>query len=152
METITEIHNWSECRECGTVGCPAPSDTSIMQPLYYCRRGEGGWAKGPGRLLLHHVFWMWQGSCTHEISAIQQPEEGLHTDSTGWHVTQMGKISHVFHRLRATGNQWMLRDGESVFSRDKIQCQGVNPKYMFMWATLKGLSELHVCVCINMQQ
>lgn len=34
METITKAHNWSECKELVTVGCPTPVDAFVMQHLH----------------------------------------------------------------------------------------------------------------------
>lgn len=140
METIAEIDKCLKYREYVTMGCQIPVGLSAPQSLYlklrgYHRRGSRKSVRtiGPWYLLLHGVFYIPQGKCTHEISILWLPIQDLNNENTSWHTSVDGGVfTRSYHRWRATGNRWLVWEGESVLSRDESLDRPSNP----MWSAL----------------
>lgn len=100
----------------------------------YHRRGSRKIVRtiGPGYLLLHSVFFIWQGNCKHEISILWLPIQDLNNENTSWYTSVDGGVfTRSYHRWRATGNRWLVW-GEAVLSKDESLDKSSSP----MWSAL----------------
>lgn len=103
-------------------------------------------ARGTECLLQEKVFSIWEESCTHEMSAML---------SFKWDLSNYNTVSHATAPA-AKGNSWLLKQKESVFSRDKhpdrLSSPKWSPKQIDTQATLHDLSRICMgareCVCV----
>lgn len=132
-----EEDNW-------VLGGPGLGDTSTTQFRGHHHQKED-WetlkARGPECLLQKKVFSIWEESCTHEMSAMLSFKQDLSNYNTGSHATAAA----------AKGSSWLLKQGESAFSRDKhpdgLSSPKWSPKQIDTQATLHDLSRICMGVC-----
>lgn len=131
--TITEIHNWSECRKQQAVKYQTPADTSTLQALdlrlgEHCRRrgGKVVGSRAPGCLLCSDLLYV-TGKLhplnPNSVTALTRfAQQRQWIGQCGW-----GNCSPT-PRWRGTVNYELQGEGESVFSRDNPPDWSSNPK------------------------
>lgn len=126
LQQVENIAQQVKCREQMSVGCLSPTATSTTQ-LPFLRLREhhtrGGkmikWVRGPGHQLCNIIFYIWQGAVPIKILRLSPPEQNYTMTTLVNMPTWIGKISQgPTPRWRVTGNQWLLRKGESDISMD----------------------------------
>lgn len=130
--------------------------TAGPQPKAQASQKTGGktvGVRGPGHLLCDSLSYIWQWSCTQEISTTWSLTQDQHSDNIRWCTSMAGGSltrASPTPRWRAFGNQWLLREGESIFSRDEVpSSRVVIPEHLHIWATQNGFSKLHILTVIK---
>lgn len=69
------------------------------------------------------------GKCIHDFLTILSPNQDLHKDNTSWHSSVYVRNLSLCHSYMKSYNQWLLREGESPFSREETPDGLSNPKW-----------------------
>lgn len=115
---LAQMHRTVDCR----VTVSVATSTHIPIPRREHRgRGAGKSVRTRGlswAICSESISYKWQGIYTQELSIILLPKQNLKMTAPIGMPIQTGEISLGFTPRRTTGNWWLLKEEESIFSRD----------------------------------